>query len=70
MDDPCSVEYSATTRVVDGVLEVGVFDSRRPAVPVPVCDAIGYERHLEVDLAEPFTGSTWRDLFDGSTHAL
>ena len=70
-DDPCSAEYSAITAVVDGVLEVGLFQSRspRPAEPRP-CDAIGFGRSIEVALSEPFTGSAWRDSYGPYLHFL
>ncbi len=69
-NDPCSADYAATTKVVGGVLEVGVFESRRPALPVVACDAVGYSRRLSVDLPVPFTGTTWRDLFGPYVHFL
>ncbi len=62
--DPCSTEYSATTRVVKGVLEIGVFQSASPPRAPVACDLIGHERHLEVDLDVPFAGLTWRDRAD------
>ncbi len=70
-DDPCSADYSATTAVADGVLEVGIFQSRppRPEEP-PSCDAIGFGRSLDVVLGEPFTGSAWRDLYGPYLHFL
>ena len=69
-DDPCSAEYKATVTVVDGVLEVGVEESRRPdAAEGTACDAMGHARSLEVNLQEPFTGSVWRDL-NGYLHFL
>lgn len=70
-DDPCSADYSATTAVADGVLEVGIFQSRppRPEEPRP-CDAIGFGRSLDVELSEPFTGSAWRDLYGPYLHFL
>ncbi len=69
-DDPCSAEYKASVTVVDGVLEVGVEESRRPAAAEgTLCDAMGYARNLQVDLQEPFTGSVWRDL-NGYLHFL
>ncbi len=69
-DDPCSAEYKATATVVDGVLEVGVEESRRPTPTEGTgCDALGHARSLEVDLDEPFTGSVWRDL-NGYVHFL
>jgi hypothetical protein len=70
-DDPCSADYSATTAVVDDVLEVGIFQSvpPRPAEPPP-CDAMGHRRSLEVGLSEPFAGSAWRDLYGPYLHFL
>ena len=69
--DPCSADYDARTAVVDGVLEVGVFQSRppRPAVPPP-CDAIGIDRTIIVGLDQPFSGIAWRDLFGPYLHFL
>jgi hypothetical protein len=69
-DDPCSADYAATVTVVDGVLEVGVEESRRPAPTEGTdCDAMGHARSLQVNLDEPFTGSVWRDL-NGYVHFL
>jgi hypothetical protein len=70
LDDPCSVDYAATVAVVEGVLEVGVDESRGPAPTEGTgCDSMGYGRSVEVDLDEPFTGSVWRDL-TGYVHFL
>ena len=70
-DDPCSGDYTATTSVVDGVLEVGLSPAARPPSPsAPDCDAIGFERSLEVALSEPFTGSAWRDVYGPYLHFL
>jgi hypothetical protein len=69
-DDPCSADYAAKVAVVEGVLEVGVEESRRPSPAEGIeCDALGYARSLQVDLDEPFTGSVWRDL-NGYVHFL
>lgn len=69
--DPCSADYSAQTAVVDGILEVAIFQSRppRPAV-APPCDSMGYGRYLEVDLDAPFSGPEWRDLGGAYRHFL
>lgn len=69
--DPCSADYDARTRIFDGVLEIGVFQSQppRPAVPPP-CDAIGFERTIVVELDQPFAGVAWRDLFGPYLHFL
>jgi hypothetical protein len=69
-DDPCSADYAAKVTVVEGVLEVGVEESRR-ATPTEgtACDAMGHARSLEVNLDEPFTGSVWHDL-NGYVHFL
>ncbi len=68
--DPCSADYAATTKVVNGVLEVGIFVSRVPPGGGRNCDSIGYQRRLTADLTTPFTGTTWRDLFGPYTHFL
>lgn len=80
-DNPCSADYAASTRVVDDTLEVGVFESRRPApdwapsggaIPegaVISCVSMGYSRSLEADLAARFDGRAWRDLY-GYLHFL
>lgn len=69
-NDPCSVDYTAMAAVVEGVLEVGVEESRRPAqTEGTACDAMGHARSLQVGLAEPFSGSVWRDL-NGYVHFL
>jgi hypothetical protein len=69
-DDPCSADYAAKVAVVEGVLEVGVEESRRPTPSEgTACDAMGHARSLEANLDEPFTGSVWRDL-NGYVHFL
>jgi hypothetical protein len=69
--DGCSADYAATTRVVANVLEIGVYESRRAVVPNwPGCDTIAYDREVDVDLAEPFTGGAWRDLYGPYVHFL
>jgi hypothetical protein len=70
-DDACSADYAATTRVADGILEIAVYESRRPGVPSsPGCDTIASGRAIELDLAEPFTGGAWRDLYGPYLHFL
>lgn len=70
-EDPCSADYSATTVVSGGVLEVGVFQSKPPPPSKPpACDLLGHARHVQVALGEPFTGSTWRDLYGPYLHFL
>jgi hypothetical protein len=69
-DDPCSLEYSATTRIVDGVLEIGVFALNRQNQQPVACDLIGYRRDLTVDLSAPFTGTSWRDLADPGSRPI
>jgi hypothetical protein len=69
-DDPCSADYAAKVAVVEDVLEVGVYESRRPAAAEGTgCDAMGHGRNLEVDLDAPFTGTVWHDL-NGYRHFL
>jgi hypothetical protein len=69
-DDPCSADYAAKVAVVDGILEVGIEESRRPSpTEGTACDALGHARILQVNLDEPFTGSVWRDL-NGYVHFL
>ncbi len=69
-DDPCSADYAAKVAVVEGVLEVGVEESRRPTpTEGTACDAMGHARSLQVDLDEPFAGSVWRDR-SGYVHFL
>lgn len=69
-DDPCSADYAANVAVVEGVLEVGIEESRGPAPTEGMgCDSMGFGRSLEVNLDEPFTGSVWRDL-NGYLHFL
>ena len=64
-DDPCSVEYAATTRVEGTDLHVGVFKSRSGLSLLPdnvLCTLEGHFRFLDVLLEAPFDGSTWHDL--------
>ncbi len=71
LGDPCSSDYTATTAVVDGVLDVGLLAAASPPRPsAQSCDAIGFERSLEEALSEPFSGSAWRDLFGPYLHFL
>jgi hypothetical protein len=66
--DPCTASYSGLARVEDDVLEVGVVIEvgmlEHGEIPEDgyACDAMGYEREVTVDLAEPFTGIDVRDL--------
>jgi hypothetical protein len=61
--DPCSVDYTASTTIADGVLNVGVVPTY-PAgtTPAPSCDLTN-QRGLDVNLDAPFTGFAWRDLY-------
>jgi hypothetical protein len=65
--DPCTADYDAWTEGVDGVLEIGVFQSTPPR---RACDAMGFDRTIEVELDAPFTGVAWRDLFGPYLHFL
>jgi hypothetical protein len=69
-NDRCSADHSAWTEAVDGILEVGVWESRWPLGHPVACDAMGYGRTLRVDLEEPFTGTAWRDLAGPFHHFL
>jgi hypothetical protein len=68
--DPCSTDYAATARITSGVLEVGVVQSntQRPTL-APSCE-MTTAWQLQVELAEPFTGSVWRDLYGPYIHFL
>jgi hypothetical protein len=69
-DDPCSTDYVAVGEVRDGVLEIAVIETVSSGELLPqqpnddgvLCDAMGHPRTLEIELAEPFLGSTVRDL--------
>jgi hypothetical protein len=63
-EDPCSVEYTAWVQVTDGVLWAGVYAQPhpRPLMPHQGCDAIGYQRHLTVELSQPYEGQEIRDM--------
>lgn len=63
-NDPCSVAYDGTTRVVDEELQIGIFARRhpKPLPPNTACSGVGYARELVLRLDEPFTGSTIRSL--------
>ena len=66
--DPCSPKdlFAATTRIADGVLDVGVVQSYPAgATPAPSCFIAGSNGpwHLDVDLGQTFTGGAWRDLY-------
>lgn len=63
-DNPCSVAYEGTAKVVGDELEIGIYAQQHP-MPLPPdtgCDAGGYSRALTIRLDEPFTGSVVRDL--------
>lgn len=70
-NDPCATDYVAVGEVRDHVLEVVVIETvssgegwpePAPGAPLVACDAMGHPHTLELDLAEPFIGSTVRDL--------
>jgi hypothetical protein len=71
-DDPCSTDYVAVGEVRDEVLEIAVIETVSSGELLPeqlddegvqiACDAIGHARTLELELAEPFLGSTVQDL--------
>jgi hypothetical protein len=61
--DQCSIEYAAWAEVVEQELHAAVWKSRRPFSLLPVsCPAAGFQREVEVRLAQPFTGHLVRDL--------
>ena len=63
-DNPCSVAYQATARVVGDELEVAVFPEQHP-MPLPEghgCSDAGHSRTVVVSLDEPFGGTRVRDL--------
>jgi len=63
-DNPCSVAYEGTAKLVGDELEIGIYAQQHP-MPLPPdtgCDAGGYSRALTIRLDEPFTGSVVRDL--------
>jgi hypothetical protein len=65
--DPCSRAYGGFAAPVGDVLEIAVVEAPHPMAPVEgaACDAMGHARVAEAALAEPFTGSTIRDLAGG-----
>jgi hypothetical protein len=70
--DPCSVDYDARAAIVGDTLTIALFSVDRPTVPLPplvACPGIGYQRSLEIELSEPFTGYRVEDLA-GHVHFL
>lgn len=68
-DDACTARYAAATQVVVDVLEIGLRRLPHPLGPKG-CDALGFGRSLDVDLAEPFRGTVWLDRFGPYLHFL
>jgi hypothetical protein len=65
--DPCSRAYAGFAAPAGDVLEIAVVEAAHPMAPAEgaACDAMGHARVAEATLAEPFTGSTIRDLAGG-----
>jgi len=63
-NDPCSVAYRGTARIVGDQLEIGVYPEPNPATlpPAVACTAEGHPRHLTLSLDQPFTGNLVHDL--------
>lgn len=70
--DPCSVDYDARAEIVGDTLVIALFSVDRSTIPLPpmvACPAIGYQRSLDIELPEPFTGYRVEDLA-GHVHFL
>jgi uncharacterized protein YndB with AHSA1/START domain len=70
--DPCSDDYDARAEIVGDTLVVALFGVDRPKVPLPpmaACPGAGYQRSLDIELTEPFTGYRVEDLA-GYVHFL
>jgi hypothetical protein len=60
--DACSNHYFGWAREVAGVLEAKIVDDTPAAVVAPVaCSAVGFGRHVTINLAQPFHGSRVHD---------
>jgi hypothetical protein len=67
----CEDGYEGTTREVDGILEIGIYEVRDPERSHPwddpsahvACPMIGVERSIELNLTTPFEGEVVRDLY-------
>jgi hypothetical protein len=70
--DPCNTDYAGWAKAKGDVLNVGVvllpnpFDLATDAA----CAAAGFERFVQVELDEPFTGSVADDVAFGSEIAI
>ena len=63
-NDPCSLAYEGSAQIEGDVLQVAVLPQPHP-MPLAEgtgCDAIGYARHLDIALDEPFAGNRVHDL--------
>lgn len=63
-DNPCSVAYDGTARVVGDELEIGIYALEHPT-PIPPdtsCGLVGFPRTITLLLDEPFNGLIVRDL--------
>jgi hypothetical protein len=63
-NDPCSIAYQGSARVVDDELEIGVYPQKHP-MPLPsgtACDMAGHTRTISLALETPFAGIVVHDL--------
>jgi hypothetical protein len=63
-NDPCSIAYQGTAKIVRDELEIGVYPQKHPMALSggAVCTGEGHGRSLNFTLNEPFTGTVVHDL--------
>jgi hypothetical protein len=65
-DNPCFHDYTVGANEVDGIIQLTIVELDPPPMqppPLPSgvemsCPSVGFYRHAEVDLSEPFNGTT------------
>jgi hypothetical protein len=63
-NDPCSIDYQGTAKIVRDELEIGVYAQKHPIALSggAACTMEGHGRSLNLTLNEPFTGTVVHDL--------
>lgn len=63
VNDPCSIAYDGTAKVVGDDLEIGIYPQQHPmAQDGAVCTMEGHARSIDLSLDDPFDGVLVHDL--------
>lgn len=63
VNDPCSIAYDGTAKVVGDGLEIGIYPQQHPmAQGGAVCTMEGHARSIDLSLDEPFNGVLVHDV--------